>query len=178
MISLINYMCEGASVRNKKLSLSAGSQKEVPEMFKWNEKTQKYDAEGDVDIPRTLVRAGRLSVSLGRVEGNFTATKLGLTSLEGFPEFVGGNCDCSRNRLTNLKGAPREVNGNFDCQYNSLKSIEGAPEIVRGDLKVDYNNFPYDDENFYNHLPDVIGGNIFADDYFDAEYAKDFYETK
>lgn len=59
-----------------------------------------------------------------------------ITSLEGAPEFVGGNFSCnSCDSLTSLEGAPKEVGGKFDCSFcKSLTSLEGAPEEVGGDF--------------------------------------------
>ena len=59
-----------------------------------------------------------------------------LKSLEGAPEYVGGNVNCGFCvNLKNLEGAPKEVKGNFSCGYcSNLTSLKGAPSEVGGVL--------------------------------------------
>ena len=42
---------------------------------------------------------------------------------------VGGDFDCSRLGLTTLKGFPKLVDGYFDCSWNNLESLKYLPEI-------------------------------------------------
>lgn len=86
-----------------------------------------------------------------------------LISLEGCPEYVGGEFDCSDNPelksleggpidisgdfycnvcygLTSLVGSPERVGGNFNCSSNYIISLVGAPKEVGGDFDCSYND--------------------------------------
>ncbi len=62
-----------------------------------------------------------------------------LTTLEGSPNYVGGDFTCHDNQLTTLEGGPKEVGGDFDCGGNQLISLEGSPNEVGGDFYCGYN---------------------------------------
>jgi transcription elongation factor Elf1 len=70
------------------------------------------------------------------VKKNFDIAYSVITSLEGSPEFVGGNFECnSCDSLKSLEGAPKEVGGDFNCSWcESLTSLEGAPKEVGRDF--------------------------------------------
>jgi hypothetical protein len=74
----------------------------------------------------------KLPVSFDRVGGSFFAIIKNLRTLEGSPQWVGGDFNCSNNQLTtNLKGAPIWVGGSFSCGDNTnLKSLEHGPVWV------------------------------------------------
>ena len=98
----------------------------------------------------------------GKVEGHCVCSGSSkLKSLEGSPEYVGGNFNCSMctdlkslegapevvdgafrcgycSKLTSLKGAPKYVGGEFDCHACSITSLEGAPKRVEGDINCGY----------------------------------------
>jgi len=96
----------------------------------------KIDVEGDVSKKFVYCRNGKIVYSFGKVSGNFLVEGLPLRTLEGAPEYVGGDFDCSGcYELTYLKGAPRRVEGVFRCiDCKDLLSLEGAPEYVGKDF--------------------------------------------
>lgn len=63
-----------------------------------------------------------------------------LTSLEGSPKYVNGDCDISKNYLTTLKYCPEKVKGNFYCGENQLETLEYRPKIIDGILNCRNNN--------------------------------------
>jgi len=113
-----------------------------------------------------------------KVGGDFKCSENFLTSLAGAPQEVGGNFYCNDNKLASLEGAPQEVGGNFDCRYNQLTSLEGAPQKVGGYFWCYNNNLVFDELHFYGCLPDVIGGELKADDGCDYELAKEYYDNE
>jgi len=96
-----------------------------------------FDSEGRLNVELDLNYVGqepgehRLPIRFGRALKSFTARWVNLTSLEGFPYYVGGGCNIGGNLLTNLVGAPSTVMGRFDLEYiDSLKSLEGFPDAA------------------------------------------------
>lgn len=57
-----------------------------------------------------------------------------LTSLEGMPKIVKGNCDVGYNKLKTLKYAPERVEGFFSCAGNNLTHLLNAPKVIHGDF--------------------------------------------
>ena len=111
--------------------------------LKYNPETGRYDYDGSLSA-RKLKKyikpnKGGFTINFGKVTVDFSCSDLGLISLEGAPQEVGGDFDCSYNQLTSLKGAPQEVGGEFDCSYNQLTSLKGAPMIVGGGFVCSYN---------------------------------------
>ena len=99
--------------------------------LKYNPETGRYDYDGSLSA-RKLKKyikpnKGGFTINFGKVTVDFSCSDLGLISLEGAPQEVGGDFDCSYNQLTSLKGAPTEVDGSFNCYENQLTSLEGAP---------------------------------------------------
>ena len=83
------------------------------------------DVDGSVDLEdMNLIR---LPLRFGRVSVSFGCCYNKLTTLEGAPQWVGGNFDCSNNYLTTLEGGPNLVGGYFYCNINYLTTLEGAP---------------------------------------------------
>ena len=120
---------------------------------------RRVDVAGDVHVKlnRQEMASGMLPIRFGKVTGNFIATNrdkdydpvwfnkpnqkptsvsgVGLTTLKGFPEWVGGNVDVSGNPLETLDGAPEHVGGHFLMMYmNDLKSMQGLPRFIGGNL--------------------------------------------
>lgn len=89
-----------------------------------------YSYDGNVYINKKHVENGRLKYKFKRVTGCFSACGVGLVTLEGCPEFVGGIFSCADNKLVSLVGGPKEVRGNYYCDGNELKTLEGCPDIV------------------------------------------------
>lgn len=99
-----------------------------------------FDSEGRLNVELDITYIGRsapelgehrLPIRFGRALKSFTARWVNLTSLEGFPYYVGGGCNIGGNLLTNLVGAPSTVMGSLDLEYiDSLKSLEGFPDAA------------------------------------------------
>ena len=108
-------------------------------VFTFNPQTNRYDYDGHLykDILKDFFVSkdkDGFTINFGKITGNFDCSGLGLTSLKGAPQEVGGWFDCSENQLTSLEGAPREVEGWFDCSWNELTSLKGAPQKVSGNF--------------------------------------------
>ena len=86
-----------------------------------------------------LIKDGKFSIPLGKIDGVFDCSYLGLTSLEGAPTEVSRDFDCSHNKLTSLEGAPQKVGGDFICSYDNLTSLKGAPQEVGGNFWCTHN---------------------------------------
>ena len=106
-------------------------------------------------------KLSRLPLQFGKVSGEFTCKRNGLTTLIGCPEsvgygfdcsqnklsslefgskYVGAGYNCSQNRLTTLKGAPESINEvGFDCSVNNITSLEYCPKYINGSLTIQYN---------------------------------------
>lgn len=82
-----------------------------------------FSVKGDLIVNRPFEAA-----VFARVEGSVRATNAGLTTLKGFPAFVGGNCLVGANRLTNLDHAPLHVGMGFMVRDNQLTSLVNCPK--------------------------------------------------
>ena len=112
------------------------------ERFILNPQTNRYDYDGSLDwkILKNFVSKDRkgFTINFGEVTGYFDCSRLGLKSLKGAPQIVGGTFWCCNNYLTSLEGAPQIVGGNFLCRSNPyLHSLEGIGE-VRGKIYKDF----------------------------------------
>ena len=112
--------------------------------LKLNPKTNRYDYDGDLDrneLNTFFVSEDKdgFIINFGKITGDFICINLGLKSLKGAPQEVGGWFDCSYTELTSLEGAPIKVGGDFDCSNNQLTSLEEAPQTVEGDFECRYN---------------------------------------
>lgn len=117
------------------------------------------DVTGDMNI---YAQFPRLPIKFGRVTGRFLCSGNNLTTMVGFPDYVGGNLmvennfisnmegfpkyvgnsvSFSRNKLTSLEGLPDTINGNLELSFNKLESLKGCPRIVLGHLLASYNYF-------------------------------------
>lgn len=68
-----------------------------------------------------------------RIEGDFVCSNNDITTLEGAPDYVGGDFTCFNNKkLTTLEGGPTHVGGGFNCPTNNLATLKGAPKFVGG----------------------------------------------
>jgi len=90
------------------------------------------DVEGNASLEYTKIE--KLDIKFGSVGGSIWFTSSRLTSLEGFPKYVGGDFNIRESiRLTSLEGGPDIVEGHvnlFGC--TSLTSLDGGPHFVRG----------------------------------------------
>jgi hypothetical protein len=131
---VINENFEGIKEKERQFFLSK---------LKLNPETGRYDYDGDLSfsILKDFLSEDKdgFKINFGRVTGYFDCSELGLTSLKGAPQIVGGSFSCSTNQLTSLEGAPQEVEGYFGCSYNQLTSLKGAPIEVGGNFLC-YNN--------------------------------------
>lgn len=94
------------------------------------------DVEGDVHLSHQGLT--KLPLQFGKVSGNFNcygcyiSSENRFTSLEGCPNYVGGNFSCVANFFKTLKGCPNYVGGMFDCRSNLLTTLEFSPKYVGG----------------------------------------------
>ena len=143
------------------------------------------DVRGDFicTVPRTEFSSGLTSlkgIRFGRVTGDFNVDNNSLSTMNGFPEEVGGNLVASYNKIKSLKGGPKKVGFNYAVTGNKLTSLEGAPESINGSFSCSYNklstlkNGPMSVEgsfictgNLLENLvgsPKVVGEDLFVSD--------------
>jgi hypothetical protein len=119
----------------------------TPSIVKWLDKSTGKnwtinESTGKIDVALHFSsmdanKLGFRGVKFGEVYGDFEIGDLGLTSLEGSPEKVGGSFRIySNSKLTSLKGGPLKVGGNFMCVESDLFSLEGSPLKVEGDFTI------------------------------------------
>ena len=150
--------------------------------FTLNPSTNRYDCGWSLDtsdLKYLISEDGNgFTINFGVIKGGFYCQDLGLTSLKGAPQTVGGWFDCSyteltslegapkivgknfycvKNKLTSLEGAPREVGGDFDCQGNQLTSLKGAPQNIGGDFYCNSNQL-----TSLEGAPQIIKGNFWC----------------
>ena len=132
-------------------------------LFDFNSETGKYDSDTTVgsSVMRLLIsKDGKgFIVDFGKITGDFDCSDLGLTSLKGAPQEVGGYFDCSYNQLTSLEGAPQEVGGDFHCYWNELTSLEGAPQTIGGGFSCSNNKL-----TSLKGAPQEIGWDFYCSD--------------
>ena len=131
--------------------------------LKYNPETGRYDYDGSLSA-RKLKKyikpnKGGFTINFGKVTVDFSCSDLGLISLEGAPQEVGGDFDCSYNQLTSLEGAPQEVGGDFSCYYNHLTSLEGAPQTIGGGFSCSNNKL-----TSLKGAPQEIGWDFYCSD--------------
>lgn len=80
----------------------------------------------------------RLPFNFRKVTGRFYCPSR-LHSLEGSPEYVGGDFGCGSNNpdLHSLEHSPKFVGGDFMCTSIRFDSLEGAPEVIKGEFDSD-----------------------------------------
>ena len=74
----------------------------------------------------------KIPIKFGTVFGHFDVHMNNLTSLEGCPTRVEGECFVSRNNISSLVGSPEHVGEDFYCSHNFITSLEGAPAYIGG----------------------------------------------
>lgn len=85
-------------------------------------------------MPNDLDKNGRLKKPLPAfVSYDLSFSDIEITSLEGFPNHVGGYFWCSGANFTSLQHAPEKVDGNFWCVSTPITSLVGGPRRVGGD---------------------------------------------
>jgi hypothetical protein len=86
----------------------------------------------------------KLPLKFNKVSGNFSCSdnKNNLTSLDGCPNYVGGDFYCHNNEITSLEGCPNYVGGDFYCHNNEITSLEGCPKEIGGNFHCYSNPLP------------------------------------
>lgn len=64
---------------------------------------------------------------------------LGITSLKGCPDEIGGTFVALRNKLKSLEYGPKKVYDSYSVSLNSLTSLKGSPEYINSDFICDCN---------------------------------------
>lgn len=85
--------------------------------------------QNDFIVDQSMVVDGRFKEGIipKIVKGVFRCNGLGLTTLEGGPEYVGTYFNCENNNLTSLEFSP-VVDGNFNCSNNKIINLEYVKE--------------------------------------------------
>ena len=87
-----------------------------------------------------------IPLKFNRVEGNFNCGWNELITLEGSPNYVGGNFDCEGNEdLETLEGSPSYVGGDFKCGRNNLYTLNGCPKEIIGKISYKSDHWSKDD---------------------------------
>lgn len=127
-------------------------------------KYHPVNSEGKVDlstslvVPNWLIKDGRLAVSFGKVKGSFIVRSSSLATLEGCPDYVGGEFDCSYTSITSLKGAPERIKGSFFCEHTKIETLEGLPEGAHS-----YHLTHNENLTSLNGSPSVVRGSFHID---------------
>lgn len=109
-------------------------------------KLQNYTVRDDlkVDIDGTVSlqfrRYANFPINFGKVTGDFNCySNDKLLTLEGFPEYVGGNIDMSSCVLiSDLSYLPKHIRGSWYCGSNySIRTLEGGPTKVDNAFVID-----------------------------------------
>lgn len=124
------------------------NKEETEETFK---RLFNYDGEYSIDLDtnkiscltlsrvRAALKMTKLPISFDTVVGGMTLDSIGLITLYGSPNKIGGYFNCSHNKLQNLIGGPKEVGGEYSCVNNPLRSLEGLPTKINGHITLTYN---------------------------------------
>lgn len=101
--------------------------------------TWEMNNEGEIDVegdfychgfkPLDNISQGYQGIRFGRIEGNFVASNIGLTSLEGSPKWVKGEFIVSHNQIKNLEHLPEYIGGNLDISNCEILSLKGIKEV-------------------------------------------------
>jgi hypothetical protein len=134
------------------------------------------DVDGRVDLYDRLGNMTKLPVKFGKVSRYFSCNKNKLITLEGCPNYVGGDFFCLNNNLSTLEGCPKYVGGNFDCTLTEITTLKGIEkcEIV-GKFRCYNNNIP--PENYIYILTAKIGSDIFTGN-ADINYILNTYKNE
>jgi len=121
------------------------------------------DVNGHVYLDNKLGKMTKLPVRFGKVSGYFSCENNNLTTLAGFPSYVGNSFWCSKNNLTSLEYCPKYVGGSgFGCALNILTTLKGIEKCeIIGFFSCIDNNIP--PENYKYILTAKIGGDISTD---------------
>ena len=96
------------------------------------------DVDGDVNILGHGLY--KLPLKFGKVYGSFYCQFNKLTSLEGSPNYVGGDFLFFRNNITSLEGSPDFVGGDYSCSSNKITTLIGFRTEVVNKFRADQKN--------------------------------------
>lgn len=103
-------------------------------------KDGSIDVVGDVFFQGVKIKSISEVAYFRKVSGDFECFGIGITSLKGSPEYVGGKFSISQNKLKSLDFCPKVVIGDFRCHKNQITSLEISPEYVGGNFNASFNN--------------------------------------
>lgn len=110
------------------------------------------DVQGDVVFNMSKIK--KLPIKFRHVSGSFLCAQCDLRTLEGVPNYVGGNFSLYYNKsLSSLKGSPLYVGGEYDCTNCGLETLEG---IEKTDIVGSF-NFTKNDIYTFDNLPKSYG---------------------
>ena len=99
-------------------------------------KNYTINPDGSIDVNNSVklkyFNLKELPIRFGRVERDFICSNNRLETLEGAPNYVGGNFECDSNKLTTLEGSPNYIDGDFYCDNNYILTFEGVPDYING----------------------------------------------
>ena len=79
-----------------------------------------YSSKRDFRVPKELVENGKLKIKFKKISGWFDCSCLGLTTLEGFPDYVHGSFFCDNNNLESFDFLPKKITGIIYCHVSLL----------------------------------------------------------
>ncbi len=107
----------------------------IADIIKYLDKTELLDGTWEVDGGLNLSGEKLRSfkgLNISRINGWFSCTSCGLTSLEYGPAFVTGSYNCSWNPIKNFIGAPKSIGDSFSFSQCEITSLEGFPKEILG----------------------------------------------
>ena len=72
--------------------------------------------------------SGKIPIKFKKVSGHFTCSYLNLNSMEGSPDYIGGNFYCNDNDLTSLEYLPSSALSYY-LKNNKITNFYGLPEF-------------------------------------------------
>ena len=160
-MELPSYIME--AIENEKEGYKEKEINRIKSKLKLNPQTNRYDYDGDLnssDLKFFLSdNYDGFIINFGKITGYFDCSDLGLTSLEGVPQIVGGDFICKNNHLASLKGAPKIIGEWFSCQSSQLTSLEGAPQEVGGGFDCSWNQL-----TSLKGVPQTVGKDFWCND--------------
>lgn len=98
--------------------------------------TLSVNPDGTVDlvggVSIRIPTLNKIDFKFGRIDGSFSLSGTSIKNLEGFPNYVGGDCAITDSeKLTSLEGGPEFVEAGFYIHgCSALTSLEGGPKYV------------------------------------------------
>jgi hypothetical protein len=155
--------------------------KSVNGTWKINPQTGKIDVDGDLKMVEVRPfqkpqSGGPISKDLkelfggfeiGKVTGKYECGRVSTYSLEGGPEYVGGDFSVWQNRsIKEMKGCPSFVGGNFEYSSEEcILNLKGSPDVVKGDYTYRYGGHRQCFLSSLKGLTPEIGGTLTITDF-------------